>query len=317
MLLLVEVTTARAPQPHLFSVSYCKRGAQIGEGCLLMAAQVRSLWSPAKSGRVCMCKFGTHTLAVSMSLAEIGGHSPIAPAQRAIVRRMKRIGQCYICGGSGPDTRDHVIPDCFFVEPRPKNLLTFPAHSACNARLSLSDEYARNILAGLGSEKSTVAQKLWEGKIDRSIKGNRALRSHIAAALIPKADKYSAGGIYLGSAPGIRIDTKRFYPTMEKIVRGVHRLCAGSPMPSDARFRWFLQEPVHGRRRQFFDASRPSLSYLGVFDSRFTLVNGDDAGSVVGTVWWLRFYDTVPIECVTTFSPVYPPAPKSRSAVTA
>jgi hypothetical protein len=230
---------------------------------------------------------------------------------------MKRIGQCYICGGSGPDTCDHVILDCFFVEPRPKNLLTFPAHSACNARLSLSDEYARNILAGLGSEKSTVAQKLWQGKIDRSIKGNRALRSHIATALMPKADKYSAGGIYLGSAPGIRIDTKRFYPTMEKIVRGVHRLCAGSPMPSDARSDGFFKNPYTVDGDSFFEASRPSLSFPGVFDSRFILVNGDDACSVVGTVWWLRFYDTVPIECVTTFSPVYSLAPKSRSAVKA
>ena len=230
---------------------------------------------------------------------------------------VKRTGQCYICGGPGPDTRDHVIPDCFFAEPRPKNLLTFPAHSACNARFSVSDEYARNILAGLGSESSAPAKALWQGKIDRSIKGNRALRTHIAAALIPKAEKYSAGGIYLGSAPGIRIDTKRFYPTIEKIVRGLHRLCAGSPMPSDATFRWLLQEPVHGLRRQFFQTAHPSLSFPGVFDSRFNLVNADDGTSVVGTVWWLRFYNTIPIECVTTFSPVHPPARKARNAVPA
>jgi hypothetical protein len=177
---------------------------------------------------------------------------------------MKRIGQHYICGGRDPDTRDHVIPDCFFAEPRPKNLLTLPAHSACNARFSISDEYARNILAGLRSEKSTVAEKLRQGKIDRSV-------------------------------PGIRIDPKRFYPTIEKILRGLHRLCAGCPMPSDATFRWLLQEPVHGLRRQFFQAARPSLSYPAVFDSRFTVVNADDGGSVVGTVWWLRFYNAVPI----------------------
>jgi len=232
---------------------------------------------------------------------------------------MKRIGQCYICGGAGPDTRDHVIPDCFFAEPRPKNLLTFPAHSACNASFSASDEYARNILAGLGSESSAPAQTLWRGKIDRSIKGNRALRTHIAAALTPNADKYSAGGIYLGSAPGIRIDTKRFYPTLEKIVRGLHRLCAGGPMPNDATFRWFVQEPVHGLRLQFFQASRACLGYPDVFDSRFTLVNAEEGGSVVGTVWWLRFYDTVSIECATTFSAVYPPPPRShlRAAVPA
>ncbi len=230
---------------------------------------------------------------------------------------MKRIGRCYICGDPGPDTRDHVIPDCFFAEPRPKNLLTFPAHSVCNARFKLSDEYSRNILASLGSQSSAPAQALWQGKIDRSIRGNRALRAHIAGALIPKADKYSAGGIYLGSAPGMRIDTKRFYPTIEKIVRGMHRLCAGSPMPRDATFRWFLQEPLHGLRRQFFETARPSLSYPDVFDSRFMLVNADDGGSVVGTVWWFRFYNTITIECVTTFSAIYPMAQKSSKAVPA
>jgi hypothetical protein len=77
---------------------------------------------------------------------------------------MKRISHCYICGETGPDTDDHVIPDCFFTDPRPDNLLTFPAHLACNRRLSRSDEYARDILASLGSEQSVVAKELWGGQ---------------------------------------------------------------------------------------------------------------------------------------------------------
>jgi hypothetical protein len=42
--------------------------------------------------------------------------------------------------------------NAFFVDPKPKDMLTFPAHRACDAHLILSDEYARNILAGLRSE---------------------------------------------------------------------------------------------------------------------------------------------------------------------
>jgi hypothetical protein len=223
------------------------------------------------------------------------------------LRKMKRISRCYICGELGPDTRDHVIPYGFFTEPRPSNLLTFPVHVACNRRLSLSDEYARNILAGLGSEKSPVAKALWAGKIDRSIKGSQGLRTQIARSLIPKADKYSARGIYLGSAPGIQINVERFYPTMEKIVRGLHRLNDGRSMPSDAAFRWFLQEPLHGLRLQFFQRGRPSLAYAHVFDSRFALISGDDGRSIVGTIWWLRFFESTSLECLTTFSALYPP----------
>jgi hypothetical protein len=209
---------------------------------------------------------------------------------------MKRIGQYYICGGRDPDTRDHVIPDCFFAEPRPKNLLTLSAHSACNARFSLSDEYARNILAGLRSEKSTVAEKLRQGKIDRSVKGNRALRNHITAALTPKADKYSGDGICLGSVPGIRIDPKRFYPTVEKIVRGLHRLCAGCPMPSDQRRNVPMASSRTGARST--ETVLPGCTSVAQLSCCLRLAlygNADDGGSVVGTVWWLRFYNSVPI----------------------
>jgi hypothetical protein len=78
-------------------------------------------------------------------------------------------------------------------------------------------------------------------------------------------------------------------------------------MPNDATFRWFIQEPVHGLRLQFLQASRASLAYPDVFGSRFTLVEGDGGRSVVGTVWWLQFYKTTALECVTTFSAIYPP----------
>lgn len=82
-----------------------------------------------------MCKFGTHTLAVSMSFAEIDGHSLIAPPQRGMVRWMKRIGQCYICGGPGPRYPQSGHSRLSFVELRPKNPLTFPAHRACKCAL--------------------------------------------------------------------------------------------------------------------------------------------------------------------------------------
>jgi hypothetical protein len=88
------------------------------------------------------------------------------------------------------------------------DLLTLAAHKVCNSSFMDSEDYARNILASLGSENSETARILWQSKIDRSIKRNGPLRKHLLSALTPHADKYSAGGVYLGSAPGIRVDTK-------------------------------------------------------------------------------------------------------------
>jgi hypothetical protein len=210
----------------------------------------------------------------------------------------------------GNRTREHVIPDCFFADPRPSNLLTYPAHLTCNSQYKVSDEYARNILAWLGIEKSATARKLWDGKVERSIRGNRELRTHLVSALIPKAEKFSAGGVYLGAFPGIRFDRKRMYPTLEKIVRGLHRLSAGSAMPHDARFRWFIQEPLHGDRQKLFEQSRASISYGDVFESRFVTASEDSGATIAGAIWWLRFYQATPIETLVRFSAIHPPPPR-------
>ena len=119
---------------------------------------------------------------------------------------------CYICGGKGPDSRDHVIPDCFFGSPQPANLLTLPAHYTCHNRLD--DEYARDILSGLGSEGSGVAQELWNTKAKRSFERSAPLRESVKASLVRKIDLISPAGLVFDQAPAIRIDRSRLYPVI-------------------------------------------------------------------------------------------------------
>ena len=57
---------------------------QIGEICQPMAAGVGSVRSPIKGREVCMCRFGTHTPTVSMSLAEIDDDSRTVLSQRGM-----------------------------------------------------------------------------------------------------------------------------------------------------------------------------------------------------------------------------------------
>jgi len=107
---------------------------------------------------------------------------------------------CYICGGLGrPDSRDHVIPDCFFKSPRPANLLTLPAHYTCHNRFD--DEYARDILSGLGSEGSDIAQELWNTKTKRPFERSAPLRKSFRESLVRKIDLTSPAGLVFDQGP--------------------------------------------------------------------------------------------------------------------
>jgi hypothetical protein len=53
-----------------------------------------------------------------------------------------------------------------------------------------------------------------------------------------------------------------------------------------------------------FDAASPAVGYPDVFASKFFPFTKE--GSVVGTYYWLRFYNKTPIECYVQFSAVSP-----------
>jgi hypothetical protein len=48
--------------------------------------------------------------------------------------------RCYLCGGEGADTREHVIPKALYTKPAPSNLIVLPAHFACNNGMSKDEE---------------------------------------------------------------------------------------------------------------------------------------------------------------------------------
>jgi hypothetical protein len=201
---------------------------------------------------------------------------------------------CYICGSEEPDSRDHVIPYCFFKSPRPANLLTLPAHYTCHNRLN--DEYARGILSGLGSEGSGIAQELWNTKTKSSFERSAPLRKSLQASLVRKIDLISPAGLVFGHAPAIRIERDRFYPLMRKIVQGMYLHHTGELLPPMFRCAWSLNAllELSGDRQRMLEASRFGLVYPEVFGCRYLIVNeGADSASV----WWLCFYTDVVLRC--------------------
>jgi hypothetical protein len=200
---------------------------------------------------------------------------------------------CYICCEVGADTKDHIIPKCFFVPSFPDNLLTLPAHYRCQNQLW--EEYLRNIAVAL-SGRSVSAKTLWDDKVARSFERNRPLRDSLRSSLLKRVDLVSPGGIWLGSTPGIRVNTNHFYPPLEKIVRGLYRHYTGRFLPKDAAFDWAINEPLEGQRLKIFQSSKPGISYPGVFECRFGVAS---EGNIEMTVWWLRFYEGLVMRCVT------------------
>jgi hypothetical protein len=77
-------------------------------------------------------------------------------AIKARNRSVRSNGLCYLCGDVSPDSRYHIVAVGFFSQPFPPNLVTLRAHQRCQATFSDSEDYVRNILAGLASGISGV-----------------------------------------------------------------------------------------------------------------------------------------------------------------
>src|SRR5215813_6022638 len=172
------------------------------------------------------------------------------PGGRAAMTIDKTI--CYICCEPGADSSDHVIPAGFFPSPRPSTLLTLPAHYSCHNRLD--EEDIRNLMASFGRDSSASAVQLWgpdaQGHVRRSFAKKTALRRSLLAGMLPRVEVFSPGGILLGHAPAIRFDTKRVYPSLTKMVRGLYHHHTGRFLPRDVQFSWGLNEmPRTGSRR--------------------------------------------------------------------
>lgn len=202
---------------------------------------------------------------------------------------------CFICGTPEADTRDHVIPACMFSPPLPGNLLTLPAHYSCHNQLD--EEYFRTIAAGLSSDDSDIANSLWKGKVDRSFMHNPRLQNSIRLSLEKGVAMVSPHDIRLGMA-GIQIERDRYYPTPKKILRGLYRHHTGRYLPVDTTFKWAINEPLDDQKLKLFRLSNPGLSYYGVFECRFGIASDDKFEM---SIWWLRFYQSLALRCVTKF----------------
>jgi hypothetical protein len=78
-----------------------------------------------------------------------------------------------------------------------------------------------------------------------------------------------------GNGSEIRIDRDRFYPALEKIIRGLYRYHIGRYLPANIIFNWAINEPLQDERLKIFQLAKPGISYPDVFECRFGVASDD------------------------------------------
>ena len=133
-----------------------------------------------------------------------------------------KIRQCVYCGEVTAITRDHVIPECLFVQPYPPNLITVPVCEPCNNAKSLNDDYLRDCLTcDIYGSESPKAQQAFEKMLSSDRQGSSII-AKTARAEMQYKPLHTRGGIYLGDYPTFPIDEQRFKKIFETLVRGLY-----------------------------------------------------------------------------------------------
>ncbi len=156
-----------------------------------------------------------------------------------------RIGICTYCGNESEVTEDHVIPQCLWDGPVPKNVPKVPACTQCNHILkSELDTYLRDLLiTDKNSADSPVVQGL-RPKYIRSVLRNQSRMDRDYREKGEVIAKMSQSGLYQFGLISQTVN-QRTEQIMSMIVRGLHRYYLHTLLSKDTSFtitRLFKQE---------------------------------------------------------------------------
>jgi hypothetical protein len=207
-----------------------------------------------------------------------------------VKKRPKLRGICYICGLRDPDSMDHVVARGFIAGPAPETLLKLAAHQNCQGRYSSSEDYVRNTLAAM--EDSTSDRG---AAVERAFAHFPQSRGAMARRVIRRADMPDRDQLPDDIVGAVRVDRTRFYPALEKMLRGLHYQHTGKLLlnePSD--FSWeIIDHPskIDAKLKTIMRASKSVLVYPKIFEASYA------SGSGL-CVWLLRFYERKTVVCI-------------------
>ncbi len=129
-------------------------------------------------------------------------------------------------------TVEHVIPKGLFEKKQ--NLITLPAHRACNNGFAQDDEYFRLCMTMAAAPKDETAKKIWEGPVMRGFHRPEmpGLKVSTLNSLKPIEIRTPAG-LYLGRQEAMFQDAPRIQKVVSRIARGLYAHQIGKVLPLD------------------------------------------------------------------------------------
>jgi hypothetical protein len=202
------------------------------------------------------------------------------------MKRRNRL--CVYCAKADGTSKDHVVPDCLFVGPKPPNLLTVPACLACNGiEKSQDDTFLRDLLVVDIDNEHPIAKSLLDTKVRRS--AQRSL-SEIAKLVAGAAEqpRYDHEGTYLGEFTKVEVPDNRVSRIMCRIVRGLYYSERKQILPSSHRMT-VLRQPTAAFSRLYDVLKHPPMRTFGdIFG--YAWVN---LSAPLRMIWLLWFYDSI------------------------
>ena len=191
---------------------------------------------------------------------------------------------CYRCGQTAGNTKEHVVPRCFYPLRPNAQLVTVPACRSCNEQLSPDEEYLRTVLTS-SNVRNRSAYAVWQQKVMPWLEREEfdGLRTSLVANM---RDVYlpSPGGFMRSGL--LKLDAARMDRVAEKIVRGMYYHITGNAMPLTTTMKLYWQPKNWPPHEITLSWQRIDVD-PDVFSCCYAM--GTKA-STEFSIWWMVFY---------------------------
>lgn len=198
---------------------------------------------------------------------------------------------CALCGIRSATTRNHVPGKWVFPQPRPNDLITVPACSACNNGLSKDEEFFRATYLFSDAGVGTTGQRLWNQKQHTAYSKNSGLRRAIAQRLRP-VQVFTPRGLWAGERISVELDHARLSRVVCSIIRGLFWFETGTILGTETCLEVapLLSRSAIGEVEPLAkDLYVGKRDWPGVFEYR----PGISVDVHQGSIWFVRFFGKV------------------------